>query len=182
MKSFAVKATEMMAALREGNYKRGTDYQPPPAAPVEIEVPEGYLRYPKGSVLSDVIEPVTVSPRAPDTIPAAAIGVSTNVDTHRFLVVISDGFVNLKVACPYDMADTSRPCWPHHDEDDGAAPDDDTPEAHFCTYASWVDNESLEDLLHGEWAMLLEGAQVRWDGVDYFSVVRGDTPQEQETR
>lgn len=59
------------------------------------------------------------------------------------------------------MADETRPCWPH-DEDSTREP---APQV-YCTYLSWVESLSTDEILHGESTLRLD-AEVEWnDGLE----------------
>lgn len=86
-------------------------------------------------------------------------------DRHRFYIDISDGYCSLHVECPYAMGDESRPCWPYDVETDEptrlAAPQN------LCIYESWVENESIEDIVHGALMLRIAGWHVEWNGGNF---------------
>ena len=97
-------------------------------------------------------------------------------DLHEFFLDIDDGYIGLRVVCPYDRTHTNRPCWPHHSDgsDTNAWVPDEAPQDE-CTYESWVDNLSTDELLHGRCSVPLPTAQVSWENGDYPIITIGDT-------
>jgi len=83
-------------------------------------------------------------------------------DGHTFWLDIEDGYVRLSVACPYDKADEMRPCWPHDETGPNGEMLPMDPPQEMCTYESWIDNETMEDLIHGSLSLRLHALPV-WD-------------------
>jgi len=83
----------------------------------------------------------------------------TRPDLHEWSAEIDDGHLYLHVTCPYDLADTLRPCWPYDfDGTPQAAPQE------LCTYESWVENLTADEIIHGNVVLPLVGARVEWPG------------------
>lgn len=90
-------------------------------------------------------------------------------DRHRFWLDIDGEWTQVRVECPYRREETSRPCWPHHEEanEDGdtlMVPDPAPQEE--CTYTDWVDNIGWE-MVQGARTVLLKGAWWDWSQGDY---------------
>ena len=67
-----------------------------------------------------------------------------SADRHTMLVEIMDGMLYLRVKCPYDLADETRPCWAL--DVDGSL----LPAPQPCNYHDWCDNLSPDELLGGD--------------------------------
>jgi hypothetical protein len=68
-------------------------------------------------------------------------------ERHQLLVTVHGEDVYLAVRCPFDMADTERPCWPYRTLDVDEPEPEPVPQG-ICTYTQWID-ECGSDLLHG---------------------------------
>jgi len=50
----------------------------------------------------------------------------------------------MTMECLYDVADNTRPCWPHDERSEPLAQAEG--ERDGCVYADWVDNDGLESI------------------------------------
>lgn len=106
-------------------------------------------------------------------------------DRHKFFLDIDDEYVGVRVECPYTKVtaswgegfadkigqhvlgsdvDTTRPCWPHHENGVGEWVPDDAPQSE-CTYESRADNVALDEIIHGRCSVEIPNARWLWDDV-----------------
>lgn len=87
----------------------------------------------------------------------------TKAHTVRFH--IHDGLPEWRMRCPFALGDTTRPCWPHEEDDTKSLVGD------CCTYVSWFENCDVLDVVND--ASLVEWAVApHWDeGEPSFDLV-----------
>lgn len=91
---------------------------------------------------------------------------------HTVTVAFEYGWTTVRMTCPFDLADESRPCWPRTiGGEPEPAPQD------FCNWKEWFDSsggaESMREHVLGTWPVASE-----WDGeAMWFTVVAASAPQ-----
>lgn len=76
---------------------------------------------------------------------------------HHLVATFEEGQVYWDVRCPYDLAESSRPCWPHQENGEPEPVE----RSNFCNYREWVENSECIEI-HGE--LVLRINHVVWDG------------------
>lgn len=97
------------------------------------------------------------------------------IDHHRFYFTIAE-FPRLRVVCPYTLSDPSRPCWPTVEVPDeitgGSKWEPASSPQNECTYATWINELSWSELIHGEIEVEIRG-RVSW-ALDMLHLTLGE--------
>lgn len=89
---------------------------------------------------------------------------------HVVTLLLEEGSVYPTLACPYEPADTTRPCWPH--DENGEPYDAERGTRDGCVYRDWMEEIGGEALAHPT-TLTFVLREAAWRG-DHFDFYLGD--------